>query len=277
MSLPFKLDRPLAVFDIESTGVSPRADRMIELAVIRIEPDGQHRKQTWLLNPTVPIPTETTAIHGITNETVADCPTFADVAQAVDAFLAGCDLAGYNHTRFDIPMLCEEFARAGITFDIDSRRILDAQRIFHQREPRDLTAALAFYCQELHIDAHGAEADAEATLRVLEGQFARYPDLPRDMESLDRLLNQRDPFAVDRTGRLRWVDNEIFINFGRKKGQRLRDLITQDPGFLKWILRSDFPMDTREIVQNALDGRWPDPPAVTAVSDSRNDTFLQTP
>lgn len=276
MALPLKLDRPLAVFDIESTGISPRADRIIELAIIRIEINGARQTRTWLLNPTVPIPTETTAIHGITNETVENCPTFADEAQAIRTFLADCDLAGFNHTRFDIPMLCEEFNRVGTPFDIDGRRVLDAQRIFHIREPRDLTAALAFYCDETHTDAHGAQADTEATLRVLEGQFARYPDLPRDIDTLDRLLNPRDPFAVDRAGRLRWVDNEITINFGRKKGQKLHELVANDPGFLKWLLRSDFPPDTREIVQQAIDGHWPDPPAVTAVSDPRDDPYAKS-
>lgn len=271
MDLPLKLDRPLVVFDIESTGISPRADRIIELAAIRVETSGKKRSRDWLLNPTVPIPLETTAIHGITNEIVADCPTFADVAGEIRDFFAGCDLAGFNHTRFDIPMLCEEFTRVGIDFAVDGRRTLDAQRIFHQREPRDLTAALAFYCDEIFTEAHGASADTEATLRVLAGQFKRYPDLPRDMEELDRLLNPRDPFSVDRSGRLRWVDNEITINFGRKKGRRLRDLVANDASFLNWMLRSDFPPDTRQIVRDAMDGKWPEPPPVTAASDPRKD------
>lgn len=261
-----KLDRPLAVFDIESTGINPRSDRIIELAAIRVEPDGRRVKKHWLLNPGVPIPIESTAVHGITDEAVAHCPKFGDVAAEILAFFQGCDLGGFNHTRFDIPLLVEEFLRVSVTFDVDSRRIIDAQRIFHKREPRDLTAAVKFYCGEAFQDAHGAEADTEATLRVLEGQFRKYPDLPRDPDELDKLLNERDPFSVDRAGRLRWVDNEVTVNFGKKQGQKVRDLVLADPGFLRWMLRSDFPRDTQEIIRNALEGKWPTPPAVTPSS-----------
>ena len=203
---PIKLDRPLAIFDIESTGTSPRADRIIELAVIRIDPDGSETSRNWLVNPTIPIPVETTAVHGITDDIVKDCPTFAQIAHEVDAFIKGCDLGGYNVIRFDIPMLGEEFLRAGLDLKVDDRRVLDAQRIYHQREPRDLAAALSFFCGREHTDAHGAEADAQATLDVIKGQFRRYDDLPRDMETLDRQFNATDPFNADRSGRLRWVD-----------------------------------------------------------------------
>lgn len=261
-----KLDRPLVVFDIESTGINPRTDRIIELAAIRVHPDGTRVPRDWLLNPGVPIPIESTAVHGITDSAVANCPKFGDVKAEIDAFLRGCDLAGFNHTRFDIPLLVEEFLRVGMAFDIDSRRIIDAQRIFHKREPRDLTAAVRFYCGEVFANAHGAVADTEATLRVLEGQFLKYPDLPRDPDELDKQLNERDPFRVDRAGRLRWIDGEVAINFGKKQGQKVRDLVIADPGFLRWILRSDFPRDTQEIIQNALEGKWPQPPAVTPSS-----------
>ncbi len=261
---PFKLERPLAVLDIEATGISPRADRIVELAVIRLDPDGTETSRTWLLNPTVPIPVETTAIHGITDEVVKECPTFAQAAREVLAFLGRSDLAGFNLARYDIPMLCEEFARAGVAFDPDDRRVLDAQRIFHQKEPRDLSAALAFYCQRDHVDAHGAEADARATLEVLIGQFRKYPDLPRDLETLDRQFNARDPFSADRAGRLRWVEGELVVNFGRKRGQKLRDLAQSEPSFLKWMVRSDFPMDTRQIVEGVLNGVYPQPPQVRA-------------
>jgi DNA polymerase-3 subunit epsilon len=157
-------------------------------------------------------------------------------------------------------MLSEEFLRAGLNLDVDNRRVLDAQRIYHQREPRNLAAALRFFCGREHTDAHGAEADTRATLEVLKGEFRRYADLPRDMETLDRLLNATDPFNADRGGRLRWVDGELTINFGKKKGARVKDLVIEDPGYLKWILRGDFPMDTRKIVQNALDGVYPPAP-----------------
>jgi len=264
---PIKLDRPLIVFDIEATGTSPRADRIIELAAIRIDPDGKQTNGYWLLNPGVPIPIETTAIHGITDEIVKSCPTFKDRALEILTFFGEADLSGFNAGRFDIPMLAEEFTRAGITFDPDRHRLLDAQRIFHAREPRDLSAALKFYCGRTHEDAHGAEADVRATLAVLLGQFERYTDLPRDMETLDRTFNPVDPFNADRSGRLRWVDGELTVNFGKKKGARIRDLVDSDPGFLKWIIKNDFPQDTRQICENALKGILPQPPRPKTTSD----------
>jgi len=257
---PIKLDRPLIVFDIEATGISTRTDRIIELAAIRIEPDGTETQGYWLLNPCVPIPEETTAIHGITDEVVRDCPTFNDKAFEIQRFFGDADLAGFNAGRFDIPMLVEEFTRAGIFFDADRRRLLDAQRIYHTREPRDLTAAVKFYCGDEHTDAHGAEADARATLNVLLGQFGRYPDLPLDMDALDRTFNPLDPLNADRAGRLRWADGEIVVNFGKKKGLKLRDLVQREPNFLKWIVKNDFPPDTRQICENALAGIYPQPP-----------------
>ncbi len=259
--LPLKLDRPLVIFDIESTGISPRADRIIELAVIKVAPDGSETERYWLVNPTIPIPVETTAVHGITDEAVRDCPTFAQVAPEIDAFLKNCDLGGYNVLRFDIPMLEEEFKRVGLNLDVDNRRILDAQRIYHAKEPRDLTAAYRFFCGSEHLDAHGAEADTRVTLEVLKGQFRKYDDLPHDMATLDRQFNATDPFNADRTGRLRWVDNEITINFGKMKGRRLRDLVTEDIGYLNWILRGDFPLDTRRLVEDAIAGKYPPAPA----------------
>ena len=262
---PIKLDRPLVVFDIEATGTSPRADRIIELAAIRIEPDGTEKKGYWLLNPGVPIPIETTAIHGITDEIVRDQPTFKEKALEILTFFGEADFAGFNAGRFDIPMLAEEFARAGIPFDPDRHRLLDAQRIFHSREPRDLSAALGFYCGRPHSDAHGAEADVQATLDVILGQFKRYPDLPRDMETLDRTFNPIDPFNADRSGRLRWLEGEVIINFGKKKGAKLKDLVNEDPGFLKWIIKNDFPQDTRLICENAFKGVYPTPPRLKNV------------
>ena len=172
MKLGLELDRPLVVFDIESTGVNPRQDRIIELAAIKLNPDGTEVTKTWLLNPTIPIPPETTAIHGITDDIVRDCPTFADAADEIFNFFADCDLSGFNADRFDIPCIEEEFARVGRDFGASRRRHVDVQRIYHKMEPRDLTAAVRFYLGRDHVGAHGAEADAAATVDVLKAQMA---------------------------------------------------------------------------------------------------------
>jgi len=269
---PVKLDRPLIVFDIEATGISPRADRIIELAAIRLEPDGSQHKGYWLLNPGMIIPVESIAIHGITDETVSDCPTFKERALEILTYFGEADLSGFNAGRFDIPMLSEEFKRADIHFDPERRRLLDAQRIFHSHEPRNLSAALKFYCDKEHTDAHGAEADVQATLDVIIGQFKKYEDLPHDMETLDKLLNPLDPFNTDRSGRLRWVKGEVTINFGKKKGELLKDLVTRDSGFIKWIIKNDFPQDTRKICEDALKGIFPDPPREKKVENKNQRT-----
>ncbi len=258
------LARPLAFFDLETTGISPRADRIIDLAVVKIMPDHTHESYSVRVNPGRPIPPETTAIHGISDDDVKDCPSFREVAPEVVKVFEGCDLAGYNVVRFDVPMLVEELTRVGIETDLATRPVVDVQRIFHRREPRDLAAALAFYCQEMHLDAHSAEADVWATIRVLQGQYKRYGDLPDDVGALDLYCNPRDPSWADRTGKLKWQDGEVVLNFGKRKGERLRDIVERDAGFAKWMLRSDFPKDTRELVSNMLDGRMPTPPAPSA-------------
>lgn len=255
-----KLDRPLAFFDIEATGISPRADRIIDLAIVTLNPDGTRVTNTFRVNPEMHIPEDSTRIHGITDEDVEGSPTFREIAAEINSVLEGCDLGGYNIVRFDIPMLVEEFTRAGIKFEVDSRRLIDAQRIFHQKEPRDLSAALSFYCGETHMGAHGAEADVLATINVLEGQFTKYPDLPGEMDALHDFCNPRDPSWVDSQGRLKWSGGEVALNFGKKKGQLLRRIVEEDQGFIKWMLRSDFPADTRQIVQDAMHGIWPDAP-----------------
>ena len=261
--LNLKLDRPLAVFDIESTGISPRRDRIIELAAVRVEPDGAETERCWLLNPTVPIPPETTAIHGITDEIVRDCPTFADKAGEIFAFFAGCDLSGFNADRFDIPCLEEEFARVGLNFGASSRRHVDVQRIFHRMEPRDLTAAVRLYLGRDHAGAHGAEADARATLEVLKAQLVRYPGLPKTTAEMDEYRAPHDPLNADRMGMLRWRDGELTVNFGKKKGATLRSLLVNEPNFLRWILKGDFDTEVRMIVRDLLEnGRLPPAPKV---------------
>ena len=256
-----KLERPLVVFDIESTGVLPRRDRIIELAAIKVMPDGTEVSKCWLMNPGVKIPPETTAIHGISDEIVKDCPTFADKAEEIFAFFDGCDLSGFNADRFDIPCLEEEFARVGMNFAPSARKHVDVQRIYHKKEPRDLSAAVQFYCGRDHAGAHGAEADARATLDVLKAQMAKYDDLPKTTAELDEYLVPRDPLNADRMGLLRWTGGRLCVNFGKKKGTPLMELFTHERNWLKWFAKGNFETDARMIVQDLLDlGRLPPMP-----------------
>ncbi len=254
-----KLSRPLAIFDIESTGLNPRSDRIVELSIVRIDVDGTKTVKTWLINPTIPIPPEVTEIHHITDADVAACPPFSLIVDEIDTFIAGCDLGGFNILHFDIPMLEEEFIRCARSLDTDNRHILDAQKIFHKREPRNLSAAVRLFCGREHEDAHGAESDALATLDVIIGEFDRYGDLPSTIEEIEKEYNNLDPANVDRSGRFRWEGDDVIVNFGKKKGAKLKDLMQDREGqsFLKWIVKSDFPLDTRRIAQNALDGSLP--------------------
>ena len=256
-----KLVRPLVVFDIESTGVSPRKDRIIELAAIKLMPNGEEISKCWLMNPGVPIPPETTAIHGISDEIVKDCPTFSDKADEIFEFFRGCDLSGFNADRFDIPCLEEEFARVGMAFAPSARKHVDVQRIYHKKEPRDLSAAVRFYLGRNHDGAHGAEADTRATLEVLKAQMAKYTDLPETVDEMDEYLVPHDPMNADRAGTLRWKDGELTINFGKKKGESLKKLLLNEPNYLKWILKGDFDTEVRMIIKDLLDnGRLPPAP-----------------
>ncbi len=246
------LDRPVVVFDTETTGTNPRSDRIVEIACLKVHPDG--RRECWVrrLNPRMPIPAGSTAIHGIRDADVAGLPGFAEVASELAAFLEGCDLAGYNIAGFDLPVLRVEFLRAGVEFEVAERRMLDAQRIFFAYEPRHLTAAARFYCEAEHAGAHGALADAEMTLRVLEGQFARYAQLPRSVVELHDLYCAGIDRDVDPEGRIRLVDGEPTINFGKNRGRALRDLAREEPGFLRWILKGDFSRPVKEIAKKYL-------------------------
>ncbi len=256
-----RLDRPLVVFDIESTGTTPRKDRIIELAAVKLMPDGTEISKCWLMNPGVKIPPETTKIHGITDEIVKDCPTFADKADEIFAFFEGCDLSGFNADRFDIPCLEEEFARVGKNFAPSSRRHVDVQRIYHRMEPRDLSAAVRFYLGRDHTGAHGAEADARATLEVLKAQMEKYPELPQTVGEMDEYLVPHDPLNADRYGMLRWKDGELTINFGKKKGESLRKLLLNEPNYLRWIVKGDFDTEVKAIVRDLMEnGRLPPRP-----------------
>jgi len=246
------LDRPLVVYDTETTGTNSRFDRIIEIACLKIHPDGRREQFVRRLNPGMPIPPTSTAIHGITDGDVAAAPRFRDVAAELAAFLDGSDLGGYNMTGFDLPVLRAEFLRAGVPFDISERRLVDAQRIFFSREPRHLAAAARFYCQTDHAGAHGALADAEMTLRVLEGQLVRYPDLPRSVPELHDAFCAGLDQDMDPEGRFRMVNGEPTVNFGKNRGRLLRDLSREEPGFLRWIIKGDFSEPVKEIARKFL-------------------------
>ena len=249
-----KLKRPLAVFDIESTGINRRTDRIIDLCIIKLSPDGTRKEYNFRVNPEMPIPPESTEIHGITDEDVKDCLTFKTIAPEIKRVLTDCDLGGYNVIYFDIPILTEEFTRAGIRINFDDRLVFDAQKIFFAREPRDLTAALKFYCGENHEGAHSAADDTEATLKVIFGQLEKYADLPDTMEQIDAICNPREPNWVDRRGRLKAHNGDVVINFGKYQNQSVAKLAQTDLKFLQWIIRNDFPRDTQEIIQAIIDG-----------------------
>ncbi len=246
------LDRPLVVYDTETTGTNSRSDRIIEIACLKVHPDGRREQFVRRLNPTVPIPAASTVIHGISDADVADAPRFRDIAVALAAFLDGADLAGYNITGFDLPVLRAEFLRAGVSFEISERRLVDAQRIFFAREPRHLAAAARFYCQAEHAGAHGALADAEMTLRVLEGELQRYADLPRSVPELHEQFCAGLDQDMDPEGRFRLVHGEPTVNFGKNRGRLLRDLSREEPGFLRWILKGDFSDPVKEIARKYL-------------------------
>ncbi len=260
MNFPITLKRPLVIFDLETTGVAARKDRIVEIAAAKVNVDGSEESKCWLLNPTIHIPEETTAIHGIADEDVAACPTFAERALEIAAFFEGCDIGGFNSDRFDIPCLEEEFLRVGINFNSAQRRRIDVQRIYHRMEPRDLSAAVRFYLGRNHDGAHGAEADTTATLEVLKAQLGKYEALPRDIDALDEYLVPRDPLNADRNGFFRWKDGEWTVNFGKKRGEGLKKMMIQEPNFFKWMLKGDFDADARMIAQDALEGRLPPPP-----------------
>ena len=188
------------------------------------------------------------------------CPYYADKVDEIEAFFAGCDLSGFNSDRFDVPCIEEEFARVGVNFAAAARRHVDVQRIFHRMEPRDLTAAVKFYCDRPHTGAHGAEDDTVATLEVLKAQLSRYPSLPRDVASLDEWIAPHDPLNADRGGLFRWKEGQWTVNFGKKKGESLKRLMLNEPNFLKWMVKGDFDADARMIAADALEGRLPPPP-----------------
>lgn len=252
--MKLELERPIVFFDLETTGLNPYEDKIVEICVIKLMPDGSREVKTRRINPGVPIPQECTDVHGISNEDVEDCPNFAALANGIFDFFKGSDVGGYNIINFDLPMLTEEFKRCELTLNLAEFKIVDIQKIFFKREPRTLAAAMKFYCNEEIENAHSAEADVEATIKVMEGQFQKYEDLPRNPDEIS--LECRDERWADALGKLCWSGKDVALNFGNKKGSILKDMAKYERGYLEWMIKKDFPEDTKEILRNALKGEF---------------------
>lgn len=250
------LKTPIAFFDLEATGINISTDRIVEISIIKIHPGGKEDIKTMKINPTVPIPKEVSLIHGIYDEDIKDAPTFKDVAKELHQFFAGADLAGFNVLKFDIPLLVEEFLRSGIDFDIEKRNLLDSQKIFFMMEKRNLSAAYKFYCNKNLENAHSAEADTMASYEVFKAQIIRYENqemedlqgnligrLENDMKKIHSLINEK---MVDLAGRFVFnAEGVECFNFGKHKGKPIEQVIKEEPGFYDWMMKGDFPLDTK--------------------------------
>ena len=251
-----KLERPIVFFDLEATGINVMRDRIVEICVVKVKPDGEREIKKRLINPEIPIPPQATEIHGISDDDVKNEPSFKQVSKSFFDFLGSCDLSGFNLLKFDIPLLVQEFKRANLTFETRERKVVDVQRIYHKNEPRTLAAAVRFYCNEELEGAHGSEADTLATIKVLEAQLGRYEEVPKTVDELDEYCNPNDPSFIDREGKLKWLDKEVVIGFGQKSGMSLKTLANTESSYLKWILRGDFNEEVKKIVRDALEGRF---------------------
>ena len=242
-----KLTKPIIFFDIESTGLDVVADRIVEISFLKVSPDGEEEVKTLRINPTIPIPAQTTEIHGIRDEDVADKPTFAESAMEILNFLKGCDLGGYNSNKFDIPMLAEEFARADVEIDLKKMKFIDVQVIFFKKEPRSLSAAYKFYCDQNLENAHSAETDVRATWEVLKSQMEKYNDLSETVEGLSEFSSNSK--YVDFAGRIVYDKNgdELF-NFGKHRGKKVIDVFQKESSYYSWMMKGDFPQYTKKVI-----------------------------
>ena len=245
--MKLNLERPLIFFDLETTGTNVTQDRIVELSFIKVYPDGHDESKTRRINPEMPIPPASTAVHHITDEDVKDAPTFRQVARSLIDIFEGCDIAGYNSNKFDVPLLIEEFSRAGYNFDVSGRRFVDVQNIFHKMEQRTLVAAYKFYCGKNLEDAHSALADTRATYEVLLGQLDRYPELENDVEKLAEF--SRSGRNLDLAARIVLDDKDVPVfNFGKHKGEPVKEVFRKEPSFYSWMMQGDFPKNTKDVV-----------------------------
>ena len=241
------LTKPICFFDLETTGVDITTDRIVEIAILKVHPNGKEESKTWLINPEMVIPKEVIAIHGITNEDVADKPTFKEVAKDVYNMIKDSDLGGFNSNRFDIPLLAEELLRAEVDFDMKNRVAVDVQTIYHKMEQRTLGAAYKFYCEKELVGAHGAEADTRATFEVLKAQIAKYEEIENDTKFLAE-FSSRKQFA-DFAGFIVFnKKGEECFSFGKHKGKLVSDVLEGEPGYFGWLLNADFPLYTKKVL-----------------------------
>ncbi len=242
-----KLKNPIIFFDLETTGINVALDRIVEISYLKVDLAGNETSRTHRVNPEMPIPANATSIHGITDEDVKDAPTFHEVAKVLARDFEGCDLAGYNSVKFDIPLLAEEFLRAGVEIDLKRRKFVDVQVIFMKMEPRTLAAAYKFFVDKELADAHSAEADTMATYEVLQAQLDRYPDLENDVGKLAEFsAHNRN---VDFAGRIVYNEEDVEVfNFGKYKGKPVLEVLETDPGYYGWMMNGDFPLYTKKVM-----------------------------
>jgi len=242
-----KLSKPICFFDLETTGIDITKDRIVEISILKVYPNGNKESKTWLVNPTIPIPAMASAVHGITDEKVANEPTFKELAKQIHNMIKDSDLAGYNSDRFDIPLLAEEMLRAGVDFDLGNRVTVDVQTIFHKMEQRTLSAAYKFYCGKDLIDAHTASADTNATYEILKAQLDRYDSLENNIKKLSEFTYRKQ--IADFAGFIGYNDKgEEIFTFGKHKGKRVEDIFDEEPGYFGWLLGADFPLYTKKIL-----------------------------
>ncbi|MGB5989361.1 MAG: exonuclease domain-containing protein [Marinifilaceae bacterium] len=245
--MELNLKNPIAFFDLETTGLNISKDRIVEIAILKVNINGSEEKKCLRVNPEMPIPEESSNIHGIYDEDIKDAPVFKSVAKDVAKFIEGCDLGGYNSNRFDIPLLAEEFIRADVDIDMRKRKFVDVQTIFHKMEQRTLSAAYRFYCEKELIGAHGADADTMATYEILKSQLDRYSNLENDIASLSEFTTQVK--TVDFAGFIALDKNGVeIINFGKNKGKAVEKVLTEQPGYYSWIMNADFPLYTKKVL-----------------------------